>query len=163
MAAVLIIFICMLVEFAIACLIGLCNKQWVKIVAKFHVDSKIVLAKKYDSIYFGRNFPRQERDPFLLAPEFILIKFKNNDIVIEEFFTFLGSSIKVKYENGICKGSKYSTQTCPIYSIGIVIPIFVGLLFCLVPIVGGYFSLLLLSGFGWIFLTLLLQMRKIKK
>ncbi len=156
----------MLVEFLIGYLAGLCRKQAVKASATRY-SKKVVPAKKYNSIYFGKNLPLYELGFLILKPEFVIVSYarENNIVTSETFFTFLGSSIHINYQNGNPESHyRYAMGTCPIFIGTMIMPFVLGLFLsplCLVfsPIIDWAF-MLFVSGMAWLFLIAMFEIGK---
>lgn len=147
----------MTVELLIGAVIGLISKQVAKSNASSASDLHVVPARDYTSSYFGRNFPRHAFDTFRLPPEFVIVQSANGEILGEEFFTFLGSSTKARYENGEYKGHSFSALTSSMYFCTVVIPIVAGFFPALTLPFGKAFIPLLFSGVTWLFIGVLIQ------
>jgi uncharacterized protein (DUF433 family) len=131
----------------------------VKFAAKFnasHSNSvQVFRATDYSSRYFGRNFPRGAFDPFKLPPEFIVVQYDSNEVISENFLTFLGDSTKAEYQNGEYRGHGFSALSSPVYLTTVVIPIVLGFFPALLPFINKIVSPLLFSGLAWMFITLM--------
>jgi hypothetical protein len=140
-------------------LLGGCVGLVVKYVARFGAtqssDTRVFVAKDYSSTYFGKNFPRAAFDPFQFPREFIIVQYVNDEVVSEEFFTFLGDSTKAIYQNGQYRGHGYSVLSSPVYFFTVLIPIMLGFFTAFLPFVGEVGMPLLISGLIWMFLTFL--------
>ncbi|MDY6940660.1 MAG: hypothetical protein SWY16_23750 [Cyanobacteriota bacterium] len=138
-------------------LIGICIGVAIKYIAQFKANqadnTQIFSAKDYSSIYFGTNFPRGEFDPFKLPPEFVIVRYSNDRVICEEFFTFLGDSTKATYENGQCQGYEFSVASSPIYLCTVVIPIVLGFFPSILSFYETVGIPLLISGLFWMFVT----------
>jgi hypothetical protein len=144
-------------ELAIGITAGIIFKLAMKFDANQDGSCQIFEPKEYSSIKFGKFSPRHFGDALLLPPEFVVVKSLNGQVTSEEFFTFLGASSKFVYENGIFKGGDFSILIYPVYLFTVIVPILVGFFPSLLPFVGKFFTPLLYSGIGWLFLTFLIQ------
>ena len=148
---------CMIVELAIGIVVGFILKQVAKIGANRTSDLQVISSSEYISRHFAKNFPRHAFDIFQLPPEFVIVQSVNDRVISEDFYTSLGSSTKVLYDNEEYRGYGYSALTAPVYLCTVVIPIVVGFFPALLPFIGKTFSPLLYSGMTWRFLSFLIQ------
>ena len=148
---------CMIVELAIGIVVGFILKQVAKISANRTSNLQVIPSNEYTSPHFAKNFPRHAFDIFQLPPEFVIVQSVSDQLISEDFYTSLGSSTKVRYENEEYRGYGYSALTAPVYLCTVVIPIVVGFFPALLPFIGKTFSPLLYSGMTWMFLSFLIQ------
>jgi hypothetical protein len=146
-----------IVDLLIGIAVGFILKQAIKINANRTSNLQVISAKDYTSSYFGKNFPKHAFDIFQLSPEFVVLQSANDQVISEDFYTFLGSSTKAQYENEEYRGHGYSALSSPVYLCTVVLPIAIGFFPALLPFVGKAFSPLLYSGMGWMFLEFLAQ------
>jgi hypothetical protein len=143
-------------------LIGIIVGITVKYVAKFNAsrasDIQVFPATEYSSRHFGKNFPRGAFDFFKLPPEFVLVQYADNEVVCENFFTFLGDSTKAEYRDGQYRGHGFSALSSPIYLFTVVIPIVLGFFPALLPLINKIGGSLLMSGLIWMFMTFWMPM-----
>jgi hypothetical protein len=116
-------------------------------------NSRVFATKDYSSIYFGKNFPRSPFDPFQLPRELVIVRYVNDEVVSEKFFTFLGDSAKAIYQNGQYEGLVNSGLRSPVFFFTVLFPILQGFVASFVPSLQIVGIPLLISGLAWIFLT----------
>jgi|GEM_PF-2702249 len=144
-------------ELLLGAIIGFILTQVIRIRASRISNVQVIPARRYDSSYFGRSFPKHGFDAFCLPPEFVVVQSEDNEIFSEEFYTLLGSSTKATYENGRYNGHGYSALRSPVYLCTVVIPILVGFFPAILPFIGQLFEPLLFSGMAWMFITFWIQ------
>jgi hypothetical protein len=102
---------CMIVELAIGVVVGFTLKQVAKISANRTSNLQVISSNEYTSPHFAKSFPRHAFDIFQLPPEFVIVQSVNDRLISEDFYTSLGSSTKVFYENEEYRGYGYSALT----------------------------------------------------
>ncbi len=137
----------------------------VKYVAKFKAsqasNTQIFSANNYCSPNFGTSFPKPTFALFNNSNEFIIVKYIDDEIVTEYFFTFLGESTKVTYHNNQIKSQLQQALWSPIYLFTVVIPFIIplilGSLVSSLPQLENFFLSLSLSGIAWFFIFLMFR------
>lgn len=148
----------MFVEFIIGVVVGTIFKFIAKFNANRADNFQVFPATDYSSIQFGENFPRAEFDPLKLPPEFVIVQYDSDTVICEDFFTFLGSSLKVEYQNGQYLEAGQSALSSPVYLFTVVVPAILGFYSMFFPFVSQVGSLLLVSGLAWMFITFWIPM-----
>jgi hypothetical protein len=145
----------MILELAIGIVVGFILKQVAKVGANRTSNLQVISSNEYTSSHFANNFPKHSFDIFQLPPKFVIVQSVNDRLVSEDFYTSLGSSTKVLYENEEYRGYVYSTLTAPVYLCTVVISIVIGFFPALLPFIGKTFCPRLYSGMTWMFLSFL--------
>lgn len=143
----------MVAELLIGAIAGIIFKQVAKLNANRSSNTQVFQATDYSSRYFGKNFPTDDFDVFRLPPEFIVVQYGNDEVISENFFTFLGNSTKAEYQNGQYRGNSSSALSSPTYLTTIVIPVLLGFFSAVLPFADNVNSSLFLSGLIWLFIT----------
>jgi hypothetical protein len=149
----------MVIELVIGAIAGLIFKQVKKISASRNPNLQVISSKDYTSQHFAKNFPRHSFDIFRLPPEFVIVQSEDEQLISEDFYTFLGSSVQVFYENGAYKEGSCSALKAPVYIFTVMLPIFIGFFPTVLslPFIGKTGNLMLYSGAIWAVLLFYIQ------
>ncbi|QUY42927.1 hypothetical protein [Acaryochloris marina] len=119
--------IVMAVELGIGLLSGLIRKVLAKQQAHHHPECyQVVQCNDYKSVGYGIQTPDNSFNAFGMDYSFVIVEFKEREVIRERFFTSLGDSIKVEYTDGRLT-ARTSFLSAPIYTVTVVVPIVIGI------------------------------------
>lgn len=147
------------VELIIGIFAGILSKEMIRFNAQISSSKKVFLPSDYCSIRYGNNLPKSEfYNLFNLQQNLVIAHYKEEKVVREDFYTFLGDRTSLIYRDEILNDKVFKNAFLgllgnPIYVCTVVIPsmagFLLGLLFSFIPSIEIFFTHLLISGLVW--------------
>ena len=147
----------MAVELILGVLVGIISKEIIKLDARKSSAMQSFESSEYCSIGYGDSLPKLNFfNIFNLKPKLVIVHYQEEQVVREDFYTFLGDRTTAIYQNGSFKNSYWELWGLPIYICTTVAPLFIGFLLGILlsfsPPLESFFTYLLISGFVWGFI-----------
>jgi len=144
----------MFIELVLGILVGIISKEIIKLRAKKSSNMQVFSSSNYCSIEHQNNLPKLNfYNLFNLKPNLVIVSYFEEQIIREDFYTFLGDRTSTIYQDGIFVNSFWELLGSPIYIFTAVAPLVIGLslgiLLSFSSPLETFFTYLFISGFLW--------------
>ena len=144
----------MALELILGILVGFISKEIIKSDARKSSNTQIFQTSEYSSRHFGNHLPKLNFfNIFNLKPKLVIVHYQEDQMIREDFYTFLGDRTTAIYKNGVFDQSYWDLWGLPIYICTVVAPLLIGfipgILLFFIPSLNSFFSYLFISGLFW--------------